>query len=318
MSAISPNDLATLRSLASRGDKMAGVVMRAFDALRAADKEQHIARCGTTANLAALEDLLELDGVTLVAGDLVLVKNQTEEKDNGVYVASASAWTRLKDDAGADVLRPGMLVSVREGDTLADTLWSCTSDATVIGTDDIIFGQMIDAVAPGSITTEMLEAGILSADADGRALFAAGVLNAATFASAVADLAVTAAKLAAAVQIKIAGISTIAVGAPVGDVITATITLKDITGTALAAAAKATIWVSDTAGAAPSAVAPDGGTAITTGVLLKAHTAGVLLEAVSDATGVIAVALTESGTKNYYVNVAFGNVVISSAVLAFA
>ena len=108
------------------------------------------------------------------------------------------------------------------------------------------------------------------------------------------------------------------VGAEGGNAILVTITLKDANGVALAAAAKATVWLSDTAGAAPSAVAPSGGTAITTGVALKEHTADVLIDAVSNAAGVIGVTITEAGAKSYFVNVAIGNVVASSGAATFA
>jgi hypothetical protein len=148
----SANDLTQLRSLASRGDKMAALLIRAFDTTRSDSKEVHLARAATTANrtLSGLTSTV-LDGVTPVADDLILVRAQTEPKDNGLYLAAAGAWTRLKDDQGVDVLRPGMLVDVREGSTLADTQWSCTSDATVIDTDDIVFAQLTTAVAQGAL-----------------------------------------------------------------------------------------------------------------------------------------------------------------------
>ena len=51
-------------------------------------------RVATTTNLAALSGLLTVDGITVVAGDLVLVKNQTTGTQNGVYVADSSSWSR--------------------------------------------------------------------------------------------------------------------------------------------------------------------------------------------------------------------------------
>lgn len=116
----------------------------------------------------------------------------------------------------------------------------------------------------------------------------------------------------------IAGTTTFAVGAEIANARIVTITLKDHYGNALGAAAKATIWLSDTAGAAPSAVAPSGGTVISTGVALKEHTAELLIDAVSTAAGVIGVTITEAGVKSYFVNVAIGTSVASSAEIAFA
>ncbi|MEY4760318.1 MAG: hypothetical protein RLZZ200_174 [Pseudomonadota bacterium] len=97
-----------------------------------------------------------------------------------------------------------------------------------------------------------------------------------------------------------------------------TIQLKDYAGANLAAKAMVTVWVSDTAGGAPSAVAPTGGTSAVTGVFLKEYTTDVLLDAVSDASGVVKVRLTDVGTPTFYVNVATGAIVTSSAACTFA
>lgn len=53
-------------------------------------------RVATTASIT-LSGLQTIDGVALAAGDRVLVKNQTYEQKNGIYVAAAGAWSRAKD-----------------------------------------------------------------------------------------------------------------------------------------------------------------------------------------------------------------------------
>ena len=55
------------------------------------------ANCATTANLVALSGLLTIDGYTVVAGNRVLVKNQSTSTQDGVYVAAAGPWTRAVD-----------------------------------------------------------------------------------------------------------------------------------------------------------------------------------------------------------------------------
>jgi hypothetical protein len=153
-------------------------------------------------------------------------------------------------------------------------------------------------------------------------LYAAGAVSSIPASGVVtADIAanaVTAAKMATAVTTKIMGTPTLAVGAESANHIDVTVTLKDIAGTTLAAVAPATVWVSDTAGAAPSATAPDGGTSVQTGTQLKAVTAGVLLDVLSSSAGVIVVRLTESTAKTYFVNVAVGGLIASSAAVTFA
>jgi hypothetical protein len=51
---------------------------------------------GTTANIT-LSGAQTIDTVAVVAGDRVLVKNQTAQAENGIYVAAAGAWSRSPD-----------------------------------------------------------------------------------------------------------------------------------------------------------------------------------------------------------------------------
>ena len=81
----------------------------------------------TTANIT-LSGLQTIDGYTTLAGDRVLVKNQTSSQFNGIYVASASTWTRSTDmDVWSEV--PGAYTVVLNGGQ-ADTGWVCTASAT--------------------------------------------------------------------------------------------------------------------------------------------------------------------------------------------
>jgi hypothetical protein len=50
------------------------------------------AQAATTANIT-LSGLQTVDGVALVAGNIVLVKNQTNSAQNGIYAVSSGAWT---------------------------------------------------------------------------------------------------------------------------------------------------------------------------------------------------------------------------------
>ena len=64
---------------------------------------------------------------TLSAGARILVKNQAAPADNGIYVASATSWSRAADaDTWADLISAFTFVST--GATLADTGWVCTVD----------------------------------------------------------------------------------------------------------------------------------------------------------------------------------------------
>ncbi len=97
-----------------------------------------------------------------------------------------------------------------------------------------------------------------------------------------------------------------------------TCTVNDLTATAFATKARATVWVSATAGGVPAATPPSSTTTFGTGTVLKITTADVLFDVVSSAAGVIALTITEATAKSFYVNVAVGGVVASSSAIAFA
>jgi len=86
----------------------------------------------TTTNIT-ISGLQTIDGYTTLASDRVLVKNQSTSSQNGIYVASASAWTRATDmDVWSEV--PGAYTVVLNGGQ-ADTGWVCT--ATQSGTINV-------------------------------------------------------------------------------------------------------------------------------------------------------------------------------------
>ena len=88
-------------------------------------------KCATTANIT-LSGLQTIDTYTTLAGDRVLVKNQSTSSQNGIYIAGSGAWTRSTDmDVWAEV--PGAYTVILNG-TQAQTGWVCTaSDTGTIG-----------------------------------------------------------------------------------------------------------------------------------------------------------------------------------------
>lgn len=82
----------------------------------------------TTANIT-LSAPQTIDGVSVVAADRVLVKNQTTPAENGIYIVGAAGWSRATDmDAWLEV--PGAIVAVEGGTQWRDTVWLCTADTT--------------------------------------------------------------------------------------------------------------------------------------------------------------------------------------------
>lgn len=91
----------------------------AISALTASAKDWVVV--ATTANIT-LSGTQTIDGGGVVAGDRVLVKNQTTTSQNGVYTVAAGAWPRATDfDASAEV--PGATVPVSYGTVNAGTIW---------------------------------------------------------------------------------------------------------------------------------------------------------------------------------------------------
>lgn len=90
-----------------------------------------------------------IDGVAIPAGSRVLVKNQAQGKDNGIYLTGADIWTRTADaDASAEV-SPGLMVVVERGTTNADTLWLLVTDAPIVlGTTALTFRNITEGFAP--------------------------------------------------------------------------------------------------------------------------------------------------------------------------
>jgi len=94
----------------------------------------------TTANIT-LSGAQTIDGVSCVAGNRVLVKNQTAQENNGIYVVSTGAWGR-SSDANTWISLVGATVFITGGTTLASTTWSSTiSSGGTLGTTPVTFAQ---------------------------------------------------------------------------------------------------------------------------------------------------------------------------------
>jgi hypothetical protein len=90
----------------------------------------------------------QVDGVTIIAGDRVLYKNQTDQEDNGIYVCKSVAsifgtMERAEDfDQDAEVLA-GVQVAIEEGTVHADEVWKLTTNnPIVVGTTDLVWAKI--------------------------------------------------------------------------------------------------------------------------------------------------------------------------------
>ncbi len=106
-----------------------------------------IVRAASNANISSLSTLQTIDGITLVADDLVLVKNQTTATENGVYTVKSSAWAKVGQPE---------LVVVSYGHQ-AGTQWYLQSDDVYQQITDIM-------VVRASSTANVTPSGSLSID----------------------------------------------------------------------------------------------------------------------------------------------------------
>ena len=112
------------------------------------------AACATTGANITLSGLQTIDGYTTLANDRVLVKDQTTQANNGIYVAGSGAWTRATDmDAWVEV--PQAYVFVSNGTVNAASSWVCSSAiGGTLGTTPITwvqFSQQAQITAGGGL-----------------------------------------------------------------------------------------------------------------------------------------------------------------------
>jgi hypothetical protein len=98
----------------------------------------------TTANIT-LSAPQTIDGISVIAGDRVLVKNQTTASANGIYVVAAGSWTRATDaDSWAELI--SAFVFVERGTVNADTGYVCTVDpGGTLNSTNVTFAQFSGA-----------------------------------------------------------------------------------------------------------------------------------------------------------------------------
>jgi hypothetical protein len=102
-------------------------------------------RAATTANIT-LSGLQTVDSISLADGNRVLVKNQSSQPANGIYIVRSGAWERAAD-AVTGTITEGATLFVEEGTTNANTQWRVQDPVTTVGTDNMIWNQVGGATA---------------------------------------------------------------------------------------------------------------------------------------------------------------------------
>jgi len=125
------------------GHCMTSIAIDRTDGLSSSTAIKGPVRVATTENIA-LSGNLTIDGVVLADGDRVLVKDQTDQRENGIYVADSGPWRRSKDFSRNRDVRKGTQVYVTDGALYASSGWYVSTENSIdIGTSDIAFTQNV-------------------------------------------------------------------------------------------------------------------------------------------------------------------------------
>lgn len=114
-------------------------------------------RAATTAAIT-LSGEQTIDGVAIVAGDRVLVKDQSSGVDNGIYLASAGSWSRALDFDGERDARNGTMVYVTSGSTNGGDIFAMSAtDPVTLGTTAVTFSAVISLTSASAYIQTLLD-----------------------------------------------------------------------------------------------------------------------------------------------------------------
>lgn len=113
-------------------------------------------RVASTANLAVASAVINgasVDGVSLVTGNRILLKNQTTASENGIYIVAATGAASRSTDADTSADITNMVVRVSEGTASGDLTYQLITDNVTLGSTSLVytlFGAGISYTADGN------------------------------------------------------------------------------------------------------------------------------------------------------------------------
>jgi phage-related tail fiber protein len=117
-------------------------------------------RAASTADVTVSSAPASMDGVTFTVGDRLLLKDQTDASENGIYtfVATGSALVRATDCDVDEEVSSGLTVIVTEGTTNIQKIFTITdTDPLTVGTSDLTFQHYTGAKGTAIQISGMLE-----------------------------------------------------------------------------------------------------------------------------------------------------------------
>lgn len=135
---------------------MASIIIDRRDGLNSAAAIKGPCRVATTANIT-LSGLQTIDGVALAEGDRVLVKNQTDARDNGIRIASTGNWERSADFRNSRDIVTGTQIYVTHGTVSAERWYGVTTANPIsVGTSNLTFAvaDVLSAALAAQVAAE--------------------------------------------------------------------------------------------------------------------------------------------------------------------
>lgn len=111
------------------------------DSIAAGIDAKASSRVATTANIT-LSGAQTIDAISVIAGDRVLVKDQSTASQNGIYVCAAGAWSRATDCDTSGEYTTAAFTFIEEGTVNSATQWKVsTTGAITVGTTAVTWAQ---------------------------------------------------------------------------------------------------------------------------------------------------------------------------------
>ncbi len=96
-----------------------------------------------TVGAITLSGTQTIDGVAVIAGDRVLVKDQANAALNGIYVVTGTTWSRATDYdfSPSGEIGNGDMIPVISGNTNGNKIWVLTTPDPIVSGDSLTFSQ---------------------------------------------------------------------------------------------------------------------------------------------------------------------------------
>lgn len=161
------------------------------DAARSGLDVKGSVRAATIASIT-LSGTQTIDGVSVIAGDRVLVKNQNTGSANGIYDVAAGSWTRSSDSDTSDEFNSGAFTFVEEGTVNGGRGYVLTTaNPITLGTTSLAFTMFSSSGAITAGTDLSFSGTTLNVNVDGSTITTNGSNQLAIHASYVGQTSIT-------------------------------------------------------------------------------------------------------------------------------